>query len=217
MAVQRSKAASTFGNVNIHTLVQNWYQDAQVWYVAHAFLNNGSIVCLRPAISAAASNSPASHPDQSYWRTLVLNQAPRAVQAITNSVGAIQGNIARIDIDCKLMPCNSQYTGCLYQVPAFMVNFYGLNGIAVRMFSHADENMGGNGTGHLSSKRVVSCTTGAAPRSVVSCAHGSSIDSVGAAFGQWVSSTCSFCRLTRGGLSTVFGATTASPGATTLR
>lgn len=43
-----------------------------------------------------------------------------------------------------------------------MVNFYNLNGIPFRMFSHADENMGGGGTGNQSSKRVVSATTGAA-------------------------------------------------------
>lgn len=161
MAVQRSKAASTQGNVNIYTLTQDWYQTAQVGYVAHAFLNNGGIVCLRPPVWAAASNSPASHPDQSYWRTLVQNQAPRAIQAVTNSVNAIRGTIARIDIDCKLMPCNGQFAGCLYQVPAFMIQYYGLNAIPLRIFSHADENMGGGGTGNTSSKRVISCTTGA--------------------------------------------------------
>jgi hypothetical protein len=157
MAVTRSKAASTNGNINIWALVANWYNDPQIWYVAHAFLNNGTIVRLRPAISAAASNSAASHPDQAYWRILTQN-VPLRVQAIVNSVGPIMGNIARIDIDCKLMPCDSQYTGCLYQVPAFMVNLYNLNGIPIRFFSHADENMGGGG----SSRRVISTTTGVA-------------------------------------------------------
>src|SRR4051794_25620894 len=111
MAVQRSKAASTHGTVNIHTLVQDWYNAAEVWYVAHAFLNNGAIVCLRPAISSGASNSPASHPDQSYWRTLVTNKPAQAVTAITNAVGPIRNSITRIDIDCKLMPCNGQFAG----------------------------------------------------------------------------------------------------------
>jgi hypothetical protein len=160
MPVQRSKAASTQGNVNIYTLTQNWYQTTQVGYVAHAFLNNGGIVCLRPVVSAAASNSPASHPDQSYWRVLVQNQAPQAVTAVTNSVNAIRPNIVRIDIDCKLMPCNGQYAGCLYQVPAFMAQYYGLNGVPLRIFSHANENMGGGGTGNTSSKRVIACTVG---------------------------------------------------------
>ncbi len=157
MAVQRSKAASTHGNINIWALVADWYQAAQVWYVAHAFLNNGGIVRLRPAISAVASNSSASHPDQQYWRVLTQN-VPQRVNAIVNSLGPIMGTIARIDIDCKLMPCNSQFTGCLYQVPAFMANLYNLNGIPIRFFSHADEGMGGG----LSTKRVISTTTGVA-------------------------------------------------------
>jgi hypothetical protein len=159
MPIQRSKVASAHGNVDIHDLVEDWWQDVEISYVAHAFLRNGEIVRLRPKISARANNSPASHPDQAYWRNLDKNKA-RAVPAILNAVDSIRANVVRIEIDCKLMPCNERQTGCLYQVPALMVKYYKLSGIPLRIFSHADEHMGGSGTGHPSTKRVITCTTG---------------------------------------------------------
>jgi hypothetical protein len=161
MAVARSKAANQHGNVNIHTLVQNWWSSPQIPYVAHAFLNNGAIICLRPSISTAASNSAASHPDQQYWRVFTGGNHAAAAQAVTNSIAGAGGvaNIARIDIDCKLMPCNANAHSCLYAVPALMRNLYGINNTPLRMFSHADEGMGGGG----SSKRVITTNTSATP------------------------------------------------------
>jgi hypothetical protein len=155
MAVTRSKQASRYGAIDIYTTVGDWWQDVDVPYVAHAFLDNGVILRLRNVLRLPANNSAASHPDQQYWRTITQNGASR-VQSIWNIVNPVRDNIIRIDIDCKLMPCATANTSCLYQVPAFINNLYGLNNVPLRMFSHADENMGGAGT----SKRVVQCRSG---------------------------------------------------------
>ncbi|WP_146016082.1 MULTISPECIES: hypothetical protein [Pseudomonas] len=159
MALRRSKAACTSGNVNIHNTVQTWWNAPQISYVAHAYLANGTIVCLRPPLSAGANNQPANHPDQQYWRTLGQNGAVAAIAAITNAIAGAGGvgNITSIDIDCKLMPCTGQH-GCLYSVPTLMRTLYGLNNTPLRIFSHADENMGGG----ASSKRVILSSTAVA-------------------------------------------------------
>jgi len=156
MAIIRSKQASSYGTINIHTTVADWWQDVDVPYVAHAFLNNGVILRVRDVLRLTANNSAASHPDQQYWRAITQNGASR-VQSVWNIVNPVRANIIRIDIDCKLMPCATANTSCLYQVPAFINNLYGLNNMPLRIFSHADENMGGGG----SSKRVVLCMSGA--------------------------------------------------------
>jgi hypothetical protein len=159
MALRRSKLACRSGNIDIYATVQGWWGTAQIPYVAHAFLANGTIIRLRPTLSAGADNRPANHPDQQYWRTLSRNGHASAVATITNAIAAAGGvaNIASIDIDCKLMPCNGDDHGCLYAVPALMRNLYALNNVPLRIFSHADENMGGAG----SSKRVITTSTAA--------------------------------------------------------
>lgn len=161
MAITRSKAANRNGNVDIHNLVQDWWGSAQIPYVAHAFLNNGAIIRLRPEISSDASNSAASHPDQQYWRIFNGGNHAAAVAAVANSIAGAGGvgNISRIDIDCKLMPCASNAQSCLYAVPALMRNLYGLVNIPLRIFSHADEGVGGDG----SSKRVITTNSSSNP------------------------------------------------------
>ncbi len=160
MSVQRSKAASKHGTVDIHTLVRDWYADVAVPYVAHAFLNDGTIVRCGPVVSAAASNQVSAHPDQKYWRTIVTNQGQMANAAVTAALqGVTIANITRIDIDCKLMPCNNGNNSCLFQVSAAMRGLHGLANIPLRIFSHADENMAGAGSGDTSTKRVIICNT----------------------------------------------------------
>ena len=157
MAVNRSKAASG----NIWTVVGAWYNHTQVPYVAHAYLANGNIIQLRPPVFGSAGNNANNHPDQRYWREYDGGHHQTAVLSITQAIQGAGGvaNIRLIDIDCKLMPCAAGNQSCLFAVPALMRNYYRLNNIPLRIFSHADENMGGQGTGHGSSKRVIQCNT----------------------------------------------------------
>jgi len=157
MPVSRSKAASRNGLIDIHATVADWYQAVDIPYIAHAFLANGTIVCIRPTLRTPAGNAAAGHPDQLYWRAFNGGNHAVAVAAVTNSIAAAGvANITRIDIDCKLMPCTG-VNGCFVAVPALMRNLYGLANVPLRIFSHANENMGGNG----SSKRVITTTSAA--------------------------------------------------------
>jgi hypothetical protein len=153
MAINRSKAASG----NIWNVVHDWYCDREVPYVAHAYLANGNIIQLRAPLSCAASTRSNNHPDQLYWRSFDGGLHQIAVRGIGQSIAAAGGvaNIRSIDIDCKLTTCCDSDQSCLYAVPSYMRNYYQLNNIALRIFSHADENMGGAGT----SKRVIQCVT----------------------------------------------------------
>ncbi|GAB7528383.1 hypothetical protein PS3A_07910 [Pseudomonas sp. 3A(2025)] len=158
MSVKRSKEANTYRTINIHNVVGDWYNSTQIPYIAHAFVKGGGIVCLSPAVTSGASNKAASHPDQQYWRIFNSGRSS-AVSSVIQGIASAGGvsKIERIDIDCKLMPCNSSDHACLYAVPALMRTLYGLNNIDLRIFSHADENMGSGG----SSKRVILTNTSA--------------------------------------------------------
>lgn len=159
MPIARSKVANQHGNIDIHALVKDWWNAPDISYVAHAFLNNGAIIRLRPAVSSGASNSPASHPDQQYWRVFDGGKHAIAVGTVKSSIAVAGGvaNIARIDIDCKLMPCASSAHSCLYAVPSLMRNLYLMQNIPIRMFSHANEGVGNGG----STKRVITTHTSA--------------------------------------------------------
>jgi hypothetical protein len=163
MALARSKAACRAGGVDIHATVGGWHTHGQVPYVAHAFLTGGGTICLRQPIAGAAGGANANnHPDQLYWRGFDGGRHQIAIAEVANAIAAAGGvgQITRIEIDCKLMPCDAGPQSCLFAVPAFARNLYGLNNKPLVIFSHADENMGGGGTGHGSSKRVIHCNTG---------------------------------------------------------
>lgn len=133
MPLARPKIAAIYNQVN------GWWNNAgAIQYIAHAITAGPNAANLGAAIAVAAGGGPNQHPDQQYWQ---------------NAPAVIPG-ILRIEIDCTLMPCDGQFNGCLYRVP-YLLRQAGFANIPLRIFSHRDENMGGNG----SSKRVIYCNS----------------------------------------------------------
>ena len=141
----------------IYPTVQDWYTNTGgVRYVAHAITAGTPPVARQlrtPQTGGAPGASPASHPDQVYWSTSQYLDA--AIQNTITQAGGVAA-ILRIEIDCSLMPCSTQNTSCLYQVPR-LINRYGFTNVPLRIYSHRDEAMGG---GNASSKRVIICRSG---------------------------------------------------------
>jgi hypothetical protein len=117
---------------------------------------------LADVLSLPASDSPDYHPDQQYWKVSPKKGPAKAKDGIKAAllVAAGPGGLARIEIDCKLMPCyvKGAFTKCTFQVPAILRNLYGLRNTTLWIFSHANENMGGGAD--TSSKRRIVCNTG---------------------------------------------------------
>lgn len=143
MALRRGKHPTIYGTV------ANWYDNiVGVSYIAHLILTDGTAVpFLNNAVQGNGNqNFPANHPDQQFWTG---HQA--AIQTVINNN---YQNLLRIEIDCSLMPCTGGGS-CLMRVPALIQAFNHINGAAIRIFSHRDENMGGA----ASSKRYVECVS----------------------------------------------------------
>jgi hypothetical protein len=169
MPINRSKNQSqviynTVANPGSATVrATGWYESTEIPYVAHAYLRNNTIVQLAPPLYGTAGNKSRScdHPDQHYWLRYHGDLTPTANAAVKATIDRVGlENIISVDIDCKLLPCSTGHNCCVYAVPAFMAAKHGLKSIPLRIFSHANEQLGGGGTGHTSSKRVILCNTG---------------------------------------------------------
>lgn len=124
----------------IYNQVQGWWNNGgNIQYRAHAIIAGPAAISLGNTLAIAAGGGPAQHPDQQYW---------------LNAVAAPHGTI-RIEIDCTLMPCGTEFNGCLFQVPRLMRQA-GFANIDLRIFSHRDEGLGGNVS---SSKRYIACNS----------------------------------------------------------
>lgn len=134
----------------IYDLVQTYYQPkGEVHYVAHAILADGRIIRLgEPTHTPDEGNTkvPKNHPDRIFWQRNAMAH---------KDVGA---EVASIEIDCSLLPCEQQFNGCLYFVPAAIKDLGYPEGIPVRMYSHRDQGIAKKGE---STKRVVKCAVGA--------------------------------------------------------
>lgn len=131
---------------NVYSLVGSWYNNAKVPYVAHAISQNGQASILRATLELQANNSADHHPDQQYWKEVKQAKPPTAVPGIVTALAA--NGLARIEIDCKLMPCfvAGRYEKCLFRVPALLRDLYALQATELWIFSHANENMGSERT-----------------------------------------------------------------------
>jgi hypothetical protein len=124
----------------IYALVGDlWENNGSIQYVAHAITAGGTATRLRDVIEGSGKG-PANHPDQLYWDS--------------KRIAKVAG-VQRIEIDCTLMPCDGEFDGCLFRVPA-LVAACGYANIPLRIFSHRDEGAGGGG----STKRYFLCNTG---------------------------------------------------------
>lgn len=125
MALKRAKRR------DIYDVTRDFYMGGNVRYVAHAVLENGTAILLRPTLTSTVGRNAFSHPDQEYWRTGVV--------AITNAIRNHSQDVKRIEIDCTLMPCTGQ-NGCTDNVPSLICkNYPMLRDKALRVFSHRGE------------------------------------------------------------------------------
>ncbi|WP_165189021.1 hypothetical protein [Paraburkholderia dioscoreae] len=114
----------------IFNLVEEWGAKAKglgVQYVAHAITAAGVATCLGESL-AGGGMEPKTHPDQEYWRKV---KSP-------DDAGIDLAAIARIEIDCTLLPCAGGNDGCLLIVP-FLVQQAGFGDLPLRIFSHRYE------------------------------------------------------------------------------
>lgn len=161
MDFARSKQFYRTGGVDVHSLVGDWWNDAEVPYVAHGISLNNRVVRLADVKRLPANDSPDKHPDQQYWKTDQKKGPPKSIKGIADALveAAGPGGLARIEIDCKLMPCFlvAKYEKCMFQVPALLKKLYGLDNTTLWIFSHANEKMG---SANSSSKRRIICNSG---------------------------------------------------------
>jgi hypothetical protein len=124
------------------------FDGAGVKYIAHLIDQNGKAYPLGPeTVGQGNQNQAANHPDQSFWGG---NR-----NTIKKALEKAEGSISRIEIDCTLLPCGAQYTGCLYRAPLLIKEHFqalrntrGFNllnnidpgKIPLRVFSHRMEN-----------------------------------------------------------------------------
>lgn len=142
----------------LYNYVQDYNSGGNVRYVAHLIDRAGNATRLGDE-KTGNGGIPANHPDQVYWS----DNGARINAAFGNVQG---GGISRIEIDCTLMPCDGQFTGCLFRVPHKIrdlinqlraqngnhvnANFITDN-LPLRIFSHRPEN---------APSQVIFCTLG---------------------------------------------------------
>jgi hypothetical protein len=136
---------------DIYGLVKDFYDEkaGKVFYVAHAVMRTGGIVQLGKVTETPDEGNtkvPANHPDRAFWSKFNAK-----------AFKELGGAIARIEIDCSLMPCGDRYNGCIYYVPPAIKALGYPDDTDVFMYSHRDQGMAADGE---SSKRVLTCKVG---------------------------------------------------------
>lgn len=149
MAYRRTKNPTIYAAVN-----DFWNNAGGVNYIAHAVLSNGTVVNLGPETQGTGGTA-INHPDQIYWR-----DNARRFAGIIGGFGA--ATVARIEIDCSLMPCDG-LGGCTTSVPLLMTAA-GFANTPIHVFSHRDENMGRHAATPSSKRVIVSNTSDGADR-----------------------------------------------------
>lgn len=114
----------------IYPLVEQFWNNAGgVLYIAHV-ITKTDVFSLGSVMASGGNNRAASsHPDQTYW-------ARKLPMAALNAKGRI-----RVEIDCSLLPCDSDNRSCLVKVPQLLTEA-GFNDIPMLIFSHRDETVG---------------------------------------------------------------------------
>ncbi len=159
---RRPMLPTIYGNVS------DFNEGGSVKYMAHLVTQGLGQNCRAYALGTETTGSggtPSNHPDQVYWE----GKMNRLRNAIQNSASNNAPSISRIEIDCTLLPCDGQYDGCLYRVPALirglLNSLKALTGqerfaliantdpgkIPLRIFSHRPEN---------EPPKVIFCTIG---------------------------------------------------------
>ena len=105
-------------------------------YVAHWLTPDGDGAFVASAIGpevdgAGLEAHPPKHPDQRFWKQKNLTKMP--------------SESALIVTDCKLLPCDGDFTRCQYRVPALVAAKYG-NGIPMAVFAHNEYRAGSTDT-----------------------------------------------------------------------
>jgi len=115
-----------------------------VEYIAHLILTDHRVIAIGKAFVGSGSG-PSNHPDQKFWK--------ESAKALGDVLGkfkpaATVRDIARVEIDCTLLPCEGS-GGCTTAVSALM-KAAGYDGLSVRVFSHRNESA--PRTGYLPSR-----------------------------------------------------------------
>jgi len=128
----------------VYAACANFWQGGPVWFVAHIIRAGGGVTQIAGPSADGAGHPATSHPDQRYWAAIDALDLAHAV---------------RIEIDCTLMPCREHgHNSCLYRVPR-LIRDRGGAAIAVRFFSHRNENLGDSAV-QRDNKRYFNCATG---------------------------------------------------------
>jgi hypothetical protein len=132
--LRRRKVAPIYDTAN------KWHENSGgVSYVAHAILSDGTIKQLANPTQTEKTDgsSTKGHPDQRFWANRKVDEA---LKPIVNK-------LARIEVDCSLMPCDGQ-NGCLTVVPQLIAASLKIAGtdkdVPLRIFSHRSETPGGD-------------------------------------------------------------------------
>jgi hypothetical protein len=121
----------------------NFWQGGPVWFVAHIVRTGGAVSTVAAASSDGSGHPASKHPDQKYW----------------NSINRLNlTNVARIEFDCTLMPCNEHGdNSCLFVLPHMMAT-YGAVNVPIRFFAHRNEGLGDSAV-QRDNKRYINCNS----------------------------------------------------------
>jgi hypothetical protein len=120
----------------VYPTVSDYYKNiGQIEYAAHLILTDDRAVAIGRPVESSASGGATNHPDQKFWRESAKSLTD--VLARFTTPKATAALIARVEIDCTLLPCEGT-NGCTTTVPALMKNL-GYDGLKVRVFSHRSE------------------------------------------------------------------------------
>ncbi|HEY4293755.1 hypothetical protein [Luteibacter sp.] len=143
---KRPKQADLYG------ITSDFWQKGSVRYVAHAITNTGRAILLRKEQNPADGNIKLAknHPDRKYWELGITR--PGELGLGNNE------RLARIEIDCSLMPCDGDDDGCVFTVPPGIEAWGYQKGLELRVFAHRNEGEGDNTDG--SARRYFRCKLG---------------------------------------------------------
>lgn len=134
----------------LYPAVFDFYKnDGKVHYVAHAIMSNGKAVALGDEVDTSTGGSTKNHPDQKFWNETTVPTLAK----LREKCGDRNATITRIEIDCTLMPCDGEWDGCTFVVPALVNRVY--PSTPLRIFSHRDESVARPGS--TSTKRYFEC------------------------------------------------------------
>ena len=139
----------------IYGTTQTFYKQGDVRYVAHAITANSAIALGKVQQNVRKENTTEEdHPDRIFWSG---NHPSSLADLLSAKSIRNAADLVRIEIDCSLMPCDAEPSGCLFKVPKIIEGLGYPQGLPVYMFSHRDEDQASDGE---STKRVIKCKLG---------------------------------------------------------